>query len=97
MRMMLKTTIPVEYGNRAISDGTIAKILEGVMTDLKPESSYFFAEGGERAALLVFDMTDASDIPPAVEPLFNELNAKVDLIPCMNVEDLEAGLQKYGR
>jgi hypothetical protein len=40
----------------------------------------------------VFDMTDASQIPAIVEPLFLGAKAQVTLTPCMNVDDLEKGL-----
>jgi hypothetical protein len=38
-------------------------------------------------------MNDASDIPGIVEPLFAGLNAKVQLLPAMNAEDLKKGLE----
>jgi hypothetical protein len=37
-------------------------------------------------------MKDASDIPIIVEPLFEGLNAKVQLLPVMNADDLKKGL-----
>ena len=41
MRVMLKFTLPVEKGNEAFKDGELAKTLESIMTDLKPEAAYF--------------------------------------------------------
>jgi len=35
---------------------------------------------------------DASDIPSIVEPLFVGLNARVELLPVMNADDLKKGL-----
>jgi hypothetical protein len=63
MRMLLKATIPTELGNRAIKDGSFAKVMEATMANLKPEAAYFVAERGRRCALFFFDMRDASDIP----------------------------------
>jgi hypothetical protein len=37
-------------------------------------------------------MNDASDIPRIAEPLFAGLNAKVQLLPVMNADDLKKGL-----
>ena len=60
MRMLLKATIPTELGNRAIKDGSFAKVMEATMAKLKPEAAYFVAERGRRCALFFFDMRDGS-------------------------------------
>ena len=92
MRMMLKIVIPTETGNQAIKDGSLHKILEAAMSKLKPEAAYFLPEHGLRSAILFFDMKDASDIPGIVEPLFAGLNARIQLLPVMNADDLKKGL-----
>jgi hypothetical protein len=96
MRTMMRVTIPVEAGNRGIADGTLPKTLEAAMENLKPEAAYFLPSGGERSALLFFDLADASDIPSIAEPFFQNLNASVEFSPVMNAEDLQAGLGKLG-
>ena len=92
MRMLLKATIPTELGNRAIKDGSFAKVMEATMAKLKPEAAYFVAERGRRCALFFFDMRDASDIPGIAEPLFVGLHAEIELVPVMNAADLKKGL-----
>ena len=92
MRMLLKVTIPTELGNRAIKDGSFAKVMEATMTKLKPEASYFVAERGRHCAMVFFDMQDSSDIPAIAEPLFAELHAEIELLPVMNAADLQKGL-----
>ena len=92
MRMMLKATMPVDAGNDAIRSGKLKKTLQQVIAELKPEAAYFLPEGGQRTALLVINMEQSSQIPPVVEPFFLGVNAKVELIPCMNGDDLEKGL-----
>ncbi len=94
MRTMMKVTIPVEAGNAAIADGSLPKTLEGAMEALKPEAAYFITTGGERCALLFFDLADTSDIPSIAEPFFVNLNAAVEFSPVMNGDDLQAGLGK---
>jgi hypothetical protein len=92
MRMMLKIVIPTETGNQAIKDGSLHKIFEAAMSRLKPEVAYFFPEHGLRSAMMIFDMKDASEIPVIAEPLFAGLNARLQLQPVMNADDLKKGL-----
>jgi hypothetical protein len=101
MRMLLKVTLPVEAANNAVKSGTMPKLMEQFMADLKPEASYFLPENGKRTMFIFFDLKDPSQIPEIVEPLFMELNAAVELTPAMSADDLRKGLQaanaKYGR
>jgi hypothetical protein len=71
--------------------------------ELKPEAAYFFPQGGERGGLLVVDMTASSQIVEIAERFFFGLNAKVEMMPVMALEDLQQGLssiegivQRYG-
>jgi hypothetical protein len=96
MRMMMKVQIPVAAGNAAIASGTLPIVVQKAMEQLKPEAAYFFAEGGMRTSLFVFEMADSSQIPPDIEPLFQMLEASVDLRPVMNAEELQAGLGQLG-
>ena len=97
MRMMLKITIPVEAGNKAIRDGSLPKVMQAAMQSLKPEAAYFLAEDGLRTGLFFFDMRDASQIPAIAEPFFMGMNAALTLTPVMNPEDLQKGLEQAAR
>lgn len=92
MRVLLKVQMDVEAGNRAIKDGSLGQILEKTMDRVKPEATYFTAIDGKRTALIFFDMEKPSDIPAIAEPFFMGLNAKVDFLPVMTPEDVQAGL-----
>ena len=94
MRTILKFTVPVEAGNAAIKSGKMAQVTQNTLKQLKPEAAYFYANKGRRSGFMIFDLKDPSDIPSIVEPLFLELNASVDLAPCMNADDLEKALAK---
>ena len=94
MRTVMKMSIPVEAGNDAIKSGRMGPLLERVLGDLNPEAAYFYAENGRRQGIIVFDLKDPSDIPRIAEPLFMELNAQIDMCPCMNMADVKAGLAK---
>ena len=93
MRTMLTFRIPVEKGNAARADGTLAQTLEELMSVLDPEAAYFWPQDGERGGMFVFNMRDPSEIPKIAEKLFVNLNAAVKFNPVMNVEDLKRGLE----
>ncbi|MEW6438983.1 MAG: hypothetical protein AB1508_17635 [Pseudomonadota bacterium] len=92
MRMLLKIRIPAEAGTRAIKDGSMGQLFEGILSKLKPEAAYFVAEDGLRTAMIFFDMKDTSEIPSIAEPFFAGLDAKIEIQPVMNADDLKKGL-----
>jgi len=92
MRVMVRWTVPVEKGNQAIADGSLRRTLAAMAEKLKPEASYFYAEDGKRAGMMVIDMTDSSQIPQIAEPLFSELDASVQFVPVMNADDLRKAI-----
>jgi hypothetical protein len=94
MRTMLRWTVPVEKGNQAIKDGSIAKTIEALTEELKPEAAYFLAEDGKRAGMLFFDMADPAQIPQVAEKLFLNLDAAVEFVPVMNADDLRRALER---
>jgi hypothetical protein len=92
--MMMKVSIPVETGNKAIKEGGLAKTVMGFVEQMKPEACYFASEGGKRTAFFFFDLKDPTMIPSAAEPFFMNLHAAVELSPAMNLEDMKAGVEK---
>jgi hypothetical protein len=94
MRVMAKISMPVESGNRAIKDGTLGATMQRAAERWKPEAMYFTTFDGRRTAFMVFDLPDASDLPPFAEPFFRDLNADVQLAPVMNGDDLQKGLSQ---
>lgn len=96
MRMMMRAKIPVEAGNAGLNDGSLPAALQEVMALVEPEAVYIGPDGGERCAMIVFDLEDSSDIPAITEPFFQKVNASVELLPVMNQDDLKAGMAKLG-
>ena len=94
MRMMLKAVIDTAAGNSMITDGSIGQVVGEMVDRLHPEAAYFAGEDGQRACFMVFDMTDAADLPAIAEPLFQGGNARVTITPCMNLEDMQKGLAR---
>jgi len=98
MRMLLRVSIPVEAGNAAAKAGTLGHTIERILSDLKPEAAYFFADDdGQRSGSIVFDMKDTAQIPAIAEPWFLAFNAKLSLRPVMTPQDLAAGGPSIGK
>lgn len=92
MRTMLKVSIPVEQGNKAIADGSLGKVIEATLKRTKAEAAYFTTENGKRTGFIFFDMKDSSELPPIAEPLFTTLHAGIEWNVVMNGEELKKGL-----
>ena len=94
MRVLMKVQIPTAAGNDAINDGSLPEVMAKALEAVNAEAAYYTAEDGMRTALIFFDMADSSEIPPAAEPFFTALNAKITIAPVMNVEELREGIGK---
>ena len=97
MRTLIRVSIPVAKGNQTLADGTLPRVLQEVLGQLKPEAAYFTTLDGKRTALIVFDLKDPSQIPSVAEPFFNAFEAEVEFFPVMNQEDLSSGLATMAR
>ncbi|MFJ9904345.1 hypothetical protein ACIRVK_15860 [Streptomyces sp. NPDC101152] len=97
MRVLLKVGMDTAKSNEAIRNGTLGKLVQVSMEQIKPEAAYFTAEDGQRTAYLIFDMEDVSLMPVISEPFFLNLDAKVSYTPLMNFEDVQKGLSQLGR
>ena len=103
MRMLVKVSLPVETGNRAMVDGSLAKTFEAILQEQKPEAAYFVADNGKRTAYLIVDLKSTADIPGIAEPWFLAFNASIEATPAMTAQDLaaaapsiESAVRKYG-
>jgi hypothetical protein len=85
---MLKVNMCRETANELARRGGLGTTIRSILDDLKPEAAYFTDDNGERTGLIVFDMTEPSQIPAIAEPWFLMLNAKVSFRPAMNADDL---------
>ena len=102
MRMLLKASIPTDAGNTSLKDGSMMETLESILGDANPEAVYFYIENGRRTCMIIFEMTDVSQLPAVVAPWFLSMGADITLVPVMNGEDFEkvgpslgATIQKY--
>ncbi len=67
----------------------MAKTIEKILGDLKPEAAYFLDDYGERTAYIFFHMQDNSEIPKVAEPWMLALDASIEIHPVMSAEDLK--------
>jgi hypothetical protein len=102
--MLMKCSLPIAEGNAAVADGSLGTTISSILSDLKPEAVYFAEDNGARTAFIFLNVADSSQIPAIAEPWFLAFNAKVELRPAMNLEDLknaapgmESAVRKYAR
>ena len=89
MRFLIKVSIPVETGNKAIRDGTLGETIGRILSELKPEAAYFTTDGGKRTGFIVADIKDPYQMPSIAEPWFLAFDAGVEFHPAMTPEDLQ--------
>ncbi len=89
MRFIVKARMDVEAANALATAGKLGSTIQSILEELKPEAAYFVADEGQRTAILVINMEDASQIPAIAEPWFLAFNADIEATPAMVAEDLE--------
>ena len=92
MRLMLSFSIPVERGNAAAKDGTLGKAIGDLVNATKAEATYCTLIDGQRGGFLIFDATDPAILPRILEPFFAALDAAVEVVPVLTLDDLKRGL-----
>ncbi len=98
MRMLMNVKIPHQPFNAAVKDGSAGAKLANILEAIKPETVYFTEQNGQRGAVLIVDLPDASKIPALAEPWFLTFEADVQIHPCMTPEDLKrSGIDGMGK
>jgi hypothetical protein len=98
MRVLLNVKIPHQQFNAAVKDGTVGPKLKRILDAIKPEAAYFTEHNGQRGAVIVVNLPDASKIPALAEPWFLTFEADVEFRIAMTPADLQkAGLGKLGK
>jgi hypothetical protein len=98
MRFLLHVHMPVDKFNQAVRDGTAGQKIGHILEETKPEAAYFTAIEGERTAVLIVNMANASEMPRLAEPWFLNFDAAVEVLPVMTPQDLQqAGLDKLAK
>jgi hypothetical protein len=96
--MLMVARMPHEEFNDAQRDGSAGEKLHRILEETKPEAIYFTELDGQRAALMVIDLADQSEVPAYAEPWFLSFNADVEFRIAMTPADLEkAGLDNLAK
>lgn len=97
MRILLHAVFPHEPFSSYVRDGSIGAKMKKILDELKPEAAYFTEFDGRRSAVLIINLTDASQIPAVAEPWFLTFSAECHFHPAMVAEDLaKADLASLG-
>jgi len=98
MRMLLTVRVPHEPFNTAVREGTAGPTIEKILEDTKPEAVYFTEHNGTRGAVLVVNVSEASQVPFYAEPWFLKFNADCEFRVAMSRDDLKkSGLEGLGK
>jgi hypothetical protein len=95
MKMLVNIVLPIEPFNTRVNDGTAGETIGRIINEIKPESIYFTTQDGNRGAVMVVDLKDASQVPAIAEPWFLNFKAKCEFKIAMTPDDLQkANLSK---
>ena len=97
VRFLIKARPSLDRVNQHIKEGSFEERMRSVLSELKPEATYFLEEAGRRTCIMIVDLQETSEIPKYAEPFFF-MGAEVFIHPVMTPEDLAksnlAGLGK---
>ncbi|KGO82941.1 hypothetical protein IP98_02128 [Flavobacterium cauense R2A-7] len=88
MKMLVNVIMPIEPFNSLVRNGKAGEILGRIIEDIKPESIYFTEIEGNRGAVIIVDIKDASTIPAVAEPWFLNFEASCEFKIAMTPDDL---------
>lgn len=88
MKMLVNVILPIEPFNSLVRSGKASEILGRIIDDIKPEMIYFTEIEGNRGAVMIVDIHDASSIPAVAEPWFLNFEAACEFKPVMTPDDL---------
>ena len=97
MRFLVRATIPVEAGNALVRDPNFGKVMEDILSDLKPEAVYYCVEHGQRTIYFVLNVEETHQISAIAEPLWLSLKANIEAMPAMNQDEFTRALLGISR
>lgn len=98
MLFVVELRLPIEPFNSHVRDGSAGARLQRILKETKPKAAYFTAQDGQRGGVLIYELTDAAQLPALAEPWFLQFEAEIEARPAMTPEDLgRAGLEALGK
>ncbi len=95
MKMLVNVSFPIEPFNSLVREGKAGELIGRVIDDIKPESIYFSEQNGQRGAVMVVNVPDASAVPSIAEPWYLNFEADCEFRIAMTPDDLmHANLNK---
>lgn len=88
MKMLVNVILPIEPFNSLVRSGKASEILGRIIDDIQPEMIYFTEIEGNRGAVMIVDIKDASSIPAVAEPWFLNFEGACEFKPVMTPDDL---------
>jgi hypothetical protein len=96
MKFIIDVDLPMEPFNTYVRAGTAGQKVSEVIEAIKPEVIYLTDNGEGRGALMIVELSSASQIPHITEPLMLTFGASVHYRVAMAPEELAAaGLERY--
>jgi hypothetical protein len=104
MRFMISARAANEKVNALIKEGRFPQTFQSIMEDLLPEAAYFTDVDGVRGGYFIVNLDDASELASKTEPLFQALDATIQVHLVNTAEDVQKAMpaferaaQKYGQ
>ena len=88
MRFLMRFQFPTEIGNKKMSDPQFGQKMQELMKEINAEAVYLTSICGERGGYVALSFDDPSRIAAIAEQFFFWLNAEVEFMPVMAMEDL---------
>ncbi len=98
MKMLINVIFPLEPFNTMVRNGTAGENIGRVVEDIKPEFIYFTEIDGNRGAVMLVEVSNASSVPSIAEPWFLVFEAICEFKIAMSSDDLmNADLTNLGK
>ena len=95
MRFMISARCPNEKLNALLKEGRFPEVFQSIIEELQPEAAYFTDVEGARGAYLVVNLDDVTELPSITEPLFQALDATVQINLVSTLEDVQRAMPAF--
>ena len=95
MRFMIRARVPNEKLNALLKEGRFPQTFQSIIEELQPEAAYFTDVEGARGAYLIVNLNDASELASKTEPLFQGLDASIQINLVSTLEDVQKAMPAF--